>query len=49
MFVLGAFIILAWLFCFVYYDDILPRDVNVGMIIAGLFSLGWGLLKGKNY
>ena len=49
MFALGIAIILTWLFCFVYYDDILPRDVTIGLVIAGLFSLGWGLLKGKNY
>ena len=48
MFVLGVLIILSWLFCFVYYDDILPRDVNVGMVIAGLFTMGYGLLRGKN-
>ncbi len=49
MFVLGIVIIVSWLFCFVYYEDIFPRNVNVGLVIAGLVSMGWGLLKGKNY
>ncbi len=48
MFALGVLIIASWLFCFIYYDDIFPRNVNIGMVIAGLFSLGWGLMRGKN-
>ena len=47
MFVFGVMIIVSWLFCFVYYD-IFPRNVNVGLVIAGLASMGWGLLRGKN-
>lgn len=47
MFVLGAFITLSWIFCFFYYGDFLPRNLMVGMMIAGLFSMGWGLLAGK--
>lgn len=47
MFILGVFIILAWIFSFFYYDDMVPQTVSVGMIIAGLFSMGWGLLVGK--
>jgi hypothetical protein len=39
--------ILSWLFCFFYYGEILPRNVMVGMLIVGLFSMGWGLLAGK--
>jgi hypothetical protein len=47
MFILGIFLILGWLFGFFYYADLMPRYVSVGMVIAGLFSMGWGLLKGK--
>lgn len=47
MFLLGAFIIMSWIFCFFYYEDMLPNQVTVGMIIAGLFTMGWGLLAGK--
>jgi hypothetical protein len=50
MFILGIAIIVGWLFMFFYYgQDVMPRNVSVGMVIGGLFSLGWGLLKGKNY
>ncbi len=47
MFIFGALVILSWLFCFFYYDEALPRTVMVGMLIAGLFSMGWGLLAGR--
>lgn len=48
MFIFGVFIILAWLFIFFYYGEgFMPRNVFVGMMIAGLFSMGWGLLVGK--
>ena len=47
MFIFGALVILSWLFCFFYYDEALPRNVMVAMLIAGLFSMGWGLLVGK--
>ena len=47
MFILGVFIILGWLFGFFYYGDTVPRNVMVGMMLAGLFSMGWGLLTGK--
>lgn len=47
MFVLGAMIILAWVFCFFYYGDMIPQNISVGMIIGGLFTMGWGLLTGK--
>ena len=48
MFILGAIIILSWLFCFFYYgEEFMPRNVMVAMMIAGLFSMGWGLLVGK--
>jgi hypothetical protein len=49
MFILGIVLVLGWLFGFFYYGDIMPRNVSVGMVIAGLFSMGWGLLKGKDY
>ena len=49
MFILGAFILIAWVFCFFYYPDEIPRNWSVGMVISGLFSMGWGLLKGKHY
>jgi hypothetical protein len=48
MFTLGGFILTAWVFCFFYYGDTLPRNWSVGMVIGGLFTMGWGLLKGKN-
>ena len=49
MFILGGFILTAWVFCVLYYGDLLPRNWSVGMVISGLFSMGWGLLKGKHY
>ncbi len=49
MFILGAFILMAWVFGFFYYGDEIPRNVSVAMVIGGLFSMGWGLLKGKHY
>ncbi len=49
MFILGAFILIAWVFCFFYYGDLIPRNWSVAMVIGGLFSMGWGLLKGKHY
>ncbi len=49
MFFLGVVVIIAWIFCFFYYEDLIPRNINVGMMMAGLFMMGWGLLKGKNY
>jgi hypothetical protein len=47
MFIFGALVILSWLFCFFYYGEIFPRNMMVGMLIVGLFSMGWGLLAGK--
>jgi hypothetical protein len=47
MFIFGALVILSWLFCFFYYGEVFPRNVMVGMLIVGLFSMGWGLLAGK--
>jgi hypothetical protein len=47
MFVLGSMIIIAWVFCFFYYGDAIPRNINIAMVIAGLFTMGWGLLAGK--
>ena len=48
MFIFGIFIILAWLFITFYYGgDMFPRNVMIGMMITGLFSMGWGLLTGK--
>ena len=49
MFLLGAFILVGWIFCNFYYVDELPRNWSVGMMFAGLFSMGWGLLKGKQF
>ncbi len=49
MFLIGIIITLAWIFSFFYYEDMVPRNVSIGMMMAGLFSMGWGLLKGKNY
>ncbi len=49
MFLLGSFIIIAWVFCNFYYADALPRNYSVGMMFAGLFTMGWGLLKGKQF
>lgn len=48
MFILGSIITLSWLFIFFYYGEgFLSRNVMVGMMIAGLFSMGWGLLTGR--
>lgn len=47
MFIFGALMTGAWLFCFFYYGEFMPRNVMVGMLIAGLFSMGWGLLTGR--
>jgi len=48
MFILGALILISWVFCFFYYGDgFLPRNVMVGTMIAGLFCMGWGLLTGR--
>lgn len=47
MFLLGAAILMSWVFCFFYYEDSVPRNVMVVMIVAGLFSMGWGLLTDK--
>ena len=49
MFFVGATIIIAWIFCFFYYEDLMPRNVSVGMMMVGLFTMGWGLLRGKDY
>ena len=49
MFFIGAIIIIAWIFSFFYYEDLVPRNVNVGMMMAGLFCMGWGLLRGKDH
>lgn len=47
MFIFGVMVTGAWLFCFFYYGDTVPRNVMVGMMIFGLFSMGWGLLAGR--
>jgi hypothetical protein len=47
MFILGVFLTLGWIFCFFYYDNMIPRDWMVAILISGLFTMGWGLLKGK--
>ncbi len=47
MFYLGGAILMSWVFCFFYYEDAVPRNVMVAMIVGGLFSMGWGLLTGK--
>ena len=49
MFIFGAFILIAWVFGVFYYGDEIPRNWSVGMMMGGLFSMGWGLLKGKNF
>ncbi len=49
MFLLGAFITIGWVFCNFYYADTLPRNWSVGMMFAGLFAMGYGLLKGKQF
>ena len=49
MFLLGSFITIGWVFCNFYYEDAMPRSWNVGMMFAGLFTMGYGLLKGKQF
>ena len=49
MFLLGSFITIAWVLCTFYYEDIMPRSWMVGTMFAGLFSMGYGLLKGKQF
>jgi len=49
MFLLGSFILIAWVFYNFYYADALPRNWSVYMMFAGLFSMGYGLLKGKQF
>ena len=45
MFKIGAMILVVWAYCFFCLD--LPLKVSVGMMIGGLFSMGWGLLSEK--
>ncbi len=45
MFQLGALILIVWGYCFFYQD--LPLNVNYGLMIGGLFTMGFGLLKEK--
>lgn len=47
MFILGIFLTLSWVFCFFYYPNEIPRNANVALMISGLFSMGYGLLRGK--
>ncbi len=49
MFLLGSIVTLSWVFCNFYYQDVLPRNWSVTMMISGLFFMGWGLLKGKQF
>ena len=49
MFLLGSLVTLSWVFCTFYYEDALPRNWSVAMMISGLFLMGWGLLKGKDF
>ena len=49
MFLLGSIILISWVFCNFYYEDMLPRSWSVYMMFAGLFAMGWGLLKGKQF
>ena len=49
MFLLGSFILAGWIFCNFYYADLLPKSWSVYMMFAGLFSMGYGLLKGKQF
>ncbi len=49
MFLLGSLVTISWVFCFFYYQDIMPRNYSVIMMISGLFLMGWGLLKGKQF
>ncbi len=48
MFTLGSLIIIAWVFGFFYYGEAIPDNVTVGMVIGGLFTMGWGLLSGRH-
>jgi len=47
MFLLGGALLASWVFCFFYYEDAIPRTIMVGMMVGGLFSMGWGLLTDK--
>jgi len=47
MFILGIFLTLSWIFCFFYYDNVIPRNMMVALMISGLFTMGYGLLKGN--
>jgi hypothetical protein len=48
MFILGIMITAGWLFCFFYYGEVFPRQIMVATLIAGLFSMGYGLLTSRN-
>lgn len=47
MFLLGVALIIGWIFCFFYYGDVIPQNWSIGIMIAGIFSMGWGLLTSK--
>ena len=47
MFILGVFITLSWIFCFFYYEAMIPRNIMVAMMVSGLFTMGYGLLRGR--
>jgi hypothetical protein len=47
MFKLGAVLLIVWGYCFFAQD--LPLKVSVAMMMAGLFSMGWGLLSEKKH
>ena len=46
MFALGVLLLLVWGYSFFYYENV-PVNVSFGMMVGGLVSLGWGLLKEK--
>ncbi len=48
MFILGVLLTVSWIFCFFYYENMIPRNAMVALMISGLFTMGWGLLKGKH-
>jgi len=43
MFKIGGVILAVWTYCFFCQE--LPMKVSVAMMISGLFSMGWGLLR----
>ncbi len=46
MFKLGAILLIVWGYCFFCQPE-LPLKASLAMMVSGLFSMGWGLLREK--